>query len=95
MATFDDGLDEFGWQMKRRVPPGRPVRASLEENLTPMIRLVLRRGLGPDPLVKFVEQRAQIGCDQPDLARPLAQELSARWTRGTDPVPMRETVVGP
>ena len=26
MATFDDGLDEFGWQLKRRVPPGRPER---------------------------------------------------------------------
>ena len=95
MATFDDGLDELGWQLRRRVPPGRPVRAALEERLTPMIRLALRRGLGPVPLVRFVGRRAAIGSDQPHLAEPLARELSARLLLAPDPAPCRETVVGP
>lgn len=79
--------------------PARPSaqsRAVLESTLLPMIRVALRSGLGPTPLVQWV--RSQL----PDLwptdparsARWLAQALSDRLLERCSPLAARETIVG-
>jgi hypothetical protein len=74
----------------------RRLREQLRATLEPMIRCALRTGLGQPPLVRWVQnQLPLLDRGGEDVAAPLAQALSERLMARLDPLPGRETVLGP
>jgi hypothetical protein len=97
MNPFENTLVELARRVNEQAPlssaRGREV---LESSLLPIIRVAIRSGVGPAPVVQWV--RSQVPPRHPDptrAARPLARELCDRLLARLDPVPGRETVVGP
>ena len=99
MSNWDQSLQAVTAQMRRgqAVPP--PVRAELEERLTPLIRCVLRSGTGAPALVQWVRRTlphlpaAEPEQTAPRMARLLCAELFRRGAPGAAR-PAAETVVG-
>jgi hypothetical protein len=78
------------------------VRETLEDTLRPMIRCALRSGAGQPYLVDWVQHQLSIvdpdvraRLDGVQFAARLARLLSERLVIRLDPLPGRETVIGP
>jgi hypothetical protein len=98
MSLQDTSLLELAEKVSRVAPPSSPRgRAILESTLLPIIRVALRTGDGPPPVVKWV--RSQVGSqgcsdDLYSRARPQARALCERLLDRLDPLSSRETVIG-
>jgi hypothetical protein len=98
MNTYETDLLDLAREVGRHAPPSSPRgREVLESTLVPIIRVALRTGRGPAPLVRWV--RSQVGphdwrSDPTAAARPLARALCDRLLDRLDPLPCRETLVG-
>jgi hypothetical protein len=97
-------LLEWAQRLRNSCPSSDPqgFRKALEATLLPMIRCALRNGTGQPPLVRWVqrqlplpEQEAGARADPSRHAGPLARLLCERLMARLDPLPGRETVVGP
>jgi hypothetical protein len=78
------------------------VRERLEYYLRPMIHCALRTGVGQPSLVNWVEYQVasvdpavRARTDGVQFAAGLARVLSERLVTRLDPLPGRETVIGP
>jgi hypothetical protein len=87
--------------LARRVSQEAPLssargREILESSLRPIVRVALR-GIGRPPVVHWVRDRANANrpADPSAWAPVLARELCDRLLARLDPLPGRETVVGP
>lgn len=99
MSLYDNSLLELARQVSRDAPPSSPQgRQRIESALLPIIRVALRTGRGPMPVVNWV--RDEVGpnrwpLDPTAAASPLARQLCDRLLDRLDPLPSRDTVAGP
>ena len=106
MNATNDGLRKLFERMRGGVPPTGQQRAQLEANLTPLVRRVVRTGLGPPALVAWVDQvRSTMAASgvgtglSPEqesgyIGRLLCSTLIDRAEAHAEDAAARETVVG-
>lgn len=98
MNPTERSLLELARQVSKDAPLSSPRgRQLLESALTPIIRVALRTGHGPEALVRWVRHQVPAQAWPVDPARaapPLARELCDRLVQRLDPLAGRETIVG-
>lgn len=96
MNPFEPALLDLARRVNQEAPLSSPRgREVLESSLLPIIRVALRSGVGPEPVVRWVRSQVRERPDDPSRsARPLARALCEGLLARLDPLPGRETVVG-
>jgi hypothetical protein len=101
MHPDNNSLLDLARHVRRGLRENTPerFREALEASLLPMIRCALRSGIGHPHVVSWVRhQAASNPHTPPDPARaapPIARALCERLLERLDPLPSRDTVVGP
>jgi hypothetical protein len=98
MSYFEDSLGTLVMDIAREVPPHSSTgRTRLEAILLPIVRVAMRTGHGPAPLVLWVRQQIQSGVcggNFDRVAQHLAQVISDRILDRFSPAGGHETVIG-
>ncbi|MFO0843726.1 MAG: hypothetical protein U0797_15240 [Gemmataceae bacterium] len=97
MIPNDPSLLDLARRVGQEAPLSSPRgREILESTLRPIVRVALR-GIGRQTVVRWVRDRANADrpADPMSWAPTLASELCDRLLARLDPLPGRETVVGP
>jgi hypothetical protein len=101
MHPENNSLLDLARHVRRGLRENTPehFRQALEASLLPMIRCALRSGIGHPHVVSWVRHQAasnpHTSPDPTRAAPPIARALCERLLERLDPMPSRETVVGP